>query len=77
MTASITERRTDRLNTAATVFEKGAEIAAAGTVVATVIKIMAHKPPLGVILKGAVLAVGLKALSAVCDFKIDQAHSKD
>lgn len=65
-------RGTDNLNIAANVFEKGSNLAVVLTVIKAVIKIIRHQSPQATILKGAILATGLRALSAVCDFGVDQ-----
>jgi hypothetical protein len=59
--------RTNDLNVAAGFLENGAKIAT----VATVAAILIHRAPWSIILRGAVVAVGLKALSSVCDLAVD------
>lgn len=63
--------RTNELNIVAGVSERGSGATAALTVVATVAAIMVDKSPRSIILKGVVIATGLKALSAVCDLAVD------
>jgi hypothetical protein len=69
--------RTDGINIAAEAFERGSKLAVALTVVKAVGEIIRHKSPQATILKGAVLATGLIALSAACDFGVNLIRGAD
>ncbi len=74
---ALAEVRTDNLNVAATALENGSKVVAAFTVAKSAFEIIRHHSPLLTILKGAVLATGLLALSVVCDSSVDWMRGPD